>query len=56
MKLYDVDFAGATNVNGGDSYSSVKKLRTAEKTVLLDLDDRLSDPVSRGADRVGSTV
>ena len=37
IKLYSVDFHGATNVNGAESLASVKKLRTAQKTLLLDL-------------------
>jgi hypothetical protein len=37
IRLYWVDFHGATNVDGLDSIAGVRKLRTAEKTPLLDL-------------------
>src|SRR5262249_3649661 len=37
IKLYTVDFHGATDVNGLDSIAGVKKLKTVDKSLLLDL-------------------
>ena len=37
IKLYTVDFHGATNVDGLDSITGVKNLKTVDKSLLLDL-------------------
>jgi len=37
IKLYTVDFHGATDVKGLDSITGVKKLKTVDKSLLLDL-------------------
>ena len=37
IKLYAVDFHGATDVDGLDSIAGVKKLKTVDKSLLLDL-------------------
>ena len=37
IKLYTVDFKGATDVDGLDSITGVKKLKTVDKSLLLDL-------------------
>jgi len=39
IRLYSVDLAGATDVDGADSITEVQPLRTAAKSLLLDLDE-----------------
>ena len=39
IRLYRVDLAGATDVQGAENLSEVQRLRTAAKSLLLDLDD-----------------
>lgn len=37
IKIYGVQLGSATNVNGADSLSEIKRIRPAKKTLLLDL-------------------
>lgn len=39
IKLYKVALLGATNVDGADSLQELRRVRPAQKTLLLDLDD-----------------
>ncbi|MBA2513723.1 MAG: esterase-like activity of phytase family protein [Solirubrobacterales bacterium] len=39
IKLYKVALPGATNVDGADSLQELRRVRPAQKTLLMDLDD-----------------